>query len=234
MPIQPVEKKTVVDSIVEQIRKLIIDGELKAGDKLDSERMLAEKFHVGRPSIRESLKVLTSLGIVEKQNDGNYISTNVLESLHDPLLFHFLLNKENFKDLFEARKILELEIVKLAINNINSEQLVQMKKNLIRTKKNISKPRTFTECDVEFHILIAEAADNYVLLTFLDTIRNLLKQSTIKLLSNDKMTRIALEYHQKIYNAITEKDKEAATKYMYEHLEFARIEMIKLNDQTIK
>ncbi len=221
MPIQPIEKKTVVDIIVDQIKELVVKGELKPGNKLPSERKLAEMFDVSRPAIREALKVLISLGIVDRRNEGSYISNNMLKSIQDPLLFNLLIEESDFRELFEARKIIELEIVKLAIENITSKGLKKLEDNINNTEDNLDKPKKFTELDIKFHISMAEAAGNSVLLIFLHTIRSLLKQSIVKLLGQGNMMEIALEYHRKIFEAIKTGDEEKAKEYLLSHLNVA-------------
>lgn len=217
MHIKPIEKKTVVDEIVEQIKALIINGLLQPGDKLDSERILAEKFQVGRPAIREGLKALTSMGLVKKTPEGNLINPEVVETIGEPLLLEFLLKPTDIRDLFEARKILETEIIKLAVKRYRKHHLDQMKEYLTIMQEG-NDALEFTEADISFHLCIAKASENQVLLTFLSTVRGLLKQSTIKLLQDQGMVDYAIYYHKCIYNAIEDQDMDLAVKSMYEHL----------------
>lgn len=227
MKIKPIEKKTVVDGIVEQIKGLIINGDLKPGDRLDSERILAEKFQVGRPAIREGLKALTSLGLVKKTTAGNRINSQIMATIREPLFFEFLLNKTDIRHLFEARKILETEIIKLAVARCTEKHLTRMKEYLEIMKEG-KDALAFTEADISFHLCIAQASENQVLLTFLSTVRDLLKQSTIKLLQEQGMLDYALYFHQCIYQALLKKDREQAVKSMYAHLANAEENLIRI------
>lgn len=230
MKLIPIEKRTVVDGIVDQIKSLIIKGELKPGDKLDPERILAQKFQVGRPAIREGLRVLISLGLVKKTHEGNLINPQVMETLGEPLLLKFLLNHTDIKDLFEARKILEVEVIKLALHRRHEKHLIKMNGYLTAMERE-EDYLSFAENDIAFHLCIAEASGNQVFFTFLSTIKDLLRHSIIKLLSKKEIIHDALYFHQLIYKALLEQDRDLAIESIYHHLEHAEKNLIGLIEE---
>ena len=109
-----ISNKKVYEQVIEQIQKNIMDGTFKNGDKLPSERELSEKMAVSRTSIREALRVLETMGVVEsRQGEGNFICSNIEKSLLQPLSMMFKLNNGSWSDIFELRNILEIECARL-------------------------------------------------------------------------------------------------------------------------
>ena len=109
-----ISNKKVYEQVIEQIQKNIMDGTFKKGDKLPSERELSEKMAVSRTSIREALRVLETMGVVEsRQGEGNFICSNIEKSLLQPLSMMFKLNNGSWSDIFELRNILEIECARL-------------------------------------------------------------------------------------------------------------------------
>ena len=96
-----ISNKKVYEQVIEQIQKNIMDGTFKNGDKLPSERELSEKMAVSRTSIREALRVLETMGVVEsRQGEGNFICSNIEKSLLQPLSMMFKLNNGSWSDIF--------------------------------------------------------------------------------------------------------------------------------------
>ena len=109
-----ISNKKVYEQVIEQIQKNIMDGTFKKGDKLPSERELSEKMAVSRTSIREALRVLETMGVVEsRQGEGNFICSNIEKSSLQPLSMMFKLNNGSWSDIFELRNILEIECARL-------------------------------------------------------------------------------------------------------------------------
>ncbi|KJZ88583.1 transcriptional regulator, putative pyruvate dehydrogenase complex repressor [Clostridium sp. IBUN22A] len=104
--LNPVKNIKVYEAIIEQIKDSVKNGELKSGDKLPSERELAEKLQVSRTSVREALKALSMLGLIDsKHGDGNFIKSNVEDCLLEPLSVVFLLIGNRNEEIFQLRRI---------------------------------------------------------------------------------------------------------------------------------
>ena len=118
-----ISSKKVYEQVIEQIQESIFNGELKKGDKLPSERELSEQMRVSRTSIREALRVLETLGVVEsKQGEGNFVCSNINKSLIEPLSLIFKLNNGTWMDVIELRQALELEAVRFASERITKKK----------------------------------------------------------------------------------------------------------------
>ena len=110
-----ISNKKVYEQVIEQIQDNIMDGTFKKGDKLPSERDLSETMGVSRTSIREALRVLETMGVVEsRQGEGNFICSNIEKSLLQPLSMMFKLNEGSWSDIFELRNVLEIECARLS------------------------------------------------------------------------------------------------------------------------
>ena len=126
--LNPVKNIKVYEAIIEQIKDSVKNGELKSGDKLPSERELAEKLQVSRTSVREALKALSMLGLIDsKHGDGNFIKSNVEDCLLEPLSVVFLLIGNRNEEIFQLRRIIEPEAAAIAANNITEYELNELR-----------------------------------------------------------------------------------------------------------
>ena len=128
-----ISSKKVYEQVIEQIQESIFNGELKKGDKLPSERELSEQMRVSRTSIREALRVLETLGVVEsKQGEGNFVCSNINKSLIEPLSLIFKLNNGTWMDVIELRQALELEAVRFASERITKKEEIELENIIIK------------------------------------------------------------------------------------------------------
>ena len=110
MDVKPIKTKKIYEEIVEQIKELFAQGDLKPGDKLLSEREFAERLQVSRASVREALSALEAMGLIEiKPGEGTFIRQMGVSSIIEPLALLLLMEKDQVFELFELRKILEVE-----------------------------------------------------------------------------------------------------------------------------
>jgi len=217
----PVKNKKIYQLIVEQIQNMIFDGELKGGDKLPSERVLAEQFEASRASIREAIRSLEILGIVEsRQGEGNFIKQGTTNQWLEPISVMFKLNNGTFNEILEMRQILETEAARLAANRINDEE----KKELIEIMHQIrNAPQKSIKADMDrsFHQLIAEASKNMLISTVMSAItailRNFIEEArdSINIWTQDP--ELLIEQHQRICDAIVSGRGQDASEAMDAH-----------------
>lgn len=218
-----VQTQKVYMKIVEQIRDLIKEGRLKPRDKLPSEHILAEKFGTSRPSVREALSALEILGITESRGGkGNFIRDDLSSPSYEQK-FKELEEEESPFELLEARKAVETEIAGLAAEKATKEDIAAVQDSLDKMRSATTNISEVMEFDREFHINIAKAAHNGVLLSIMASLAEGLKE---KLWINlkEKSWNIPgcperyLKEHAEILNAIKNKDNKDASKRMYNHL----------------
>jgi len=217
----PLQKQqTVPEAISAEILALLRQKELKPGDKLPPERELAEKLGVSRPSLREALRALSIMKVVEvRQGDGTYVSALRPEELVEHLEFVFMLDDSTMLQLFEARKIVEVGNVSLAAQRISNEELAALRVCLKKSEHSVGDPEAFMLADIELHEIITRAADNPLLERFMASISTLSRASRQKTTHMAGVTETAVEDHRQIVAALEARDPQAAGTAMLRHLE---------------
>jgi len=219
----PVQNKKIYQLIVEQIQNMILHGELKGGDKLPSERDMSETFQASRASIREAVRSLEILGIIDcRQGEGNFIRETSGNQWLEPLSVMFKLNNGTFNEILEMRQILETEAARLAATRIEKheqEKLIE----LVSLIKNSSAEEDKVKYDRAFHLLISEASRNMLIATVMKAITAILQnfieeaRESINIWAADP--GILSEQHQKICDAILSGDGTLAAEAMRIHFE---------------
>jgi GntR family transcriptional regulator, transcriptional repressor for pyruvate dehydrogenase complex len=218
---QRIETKKIYQRINDQIQRMIIEGRLRIGDRLPSERQLAEHLGVSRNSIRESLRSLEILGLVEsRQGEGNFIVDEIEEGFFEPLSILFKLHNGSFRDILEIRLILEVEAAALAAERIDDEgkrRLRQLRSEL----ESCENEERSVEIDRKIHYHIAEATGNYLIIMFLEGISAILtkhiKDARQAILTAMQRRGILIDIHTEVIDAILTGDPEAARGGMKSH-----------------
>ena len=160
-----ISNKKVYEQVIEQIQKNIMDGTFKKGDKLPSERELSEKMAVSRTSIREALRVLETMGVVEsRQGEGNFICSNIEKSLLQPLSMMFKLNNGSWSDIFELRNILEIECARLCslrATDLDCRELESIVHDMERETFGENRLNILVDLDKKFHNSLSHMSKNY-------------------------------------------------------------------------
>ena len=220
---EPVENKKIYQQVVDQIQNMIFNGRLKAGDKLPAEREMVKLFQVSRTSVREAVRALEILGLVEcRQGDGNFIRKDFDIGLFEPLSVMFKLHNGNALELFKVRKMLEIEAVSLAVEQITEQQRDELKavmKKLSQTDNEDEK----VKLDAEFHFKIIEASNNYLLKCFYNAVSGIMKSFISDarkiFLKAEKMNKLS-KLHEDIYEAVISRNPEKAEEAIRKHFDF--------------
>ncbi|MBZ9606979.1 FadR family transcriptional regulator [Clostridium estertheticum] len=228
----PIKTTKVYEQVIDQIKNMIDKGTLKKGDKLPSERNLVEQLKVSRASIREALRTLEVIGLIEcRQGEGSYIKANFQDKLFEPLSIMFMLEGSNPEEIWELRKIVEVEASGLAANRITSEQLKELKE-LTQRFMNCADENTNVEIDKEFHYKIAECSGNVLVFNILKTVSTLvdhfIKDARKLILVDPENKEILFSQHNEIYLSMEKHSSADARKAMREHLDFANRYMSKI------
>lgn len=219
---ETIENKKISQIVIEQIQDMIMRGELKNGDKLPPERELTQTLNIGRPALREALKALEVIGLIESRHgQGNFIVNNTENSFFKPLSLSFKLSNGNIEEILELRHLIESYTVKQAAIFASAddvEKLYNLYENLVDADTTELKSRY----DKEFHYEIAKLSKN--------TLINNLFESTSYLFDNfiNKTVRMSFfgedsieklyEEHLNIIKAIENHNEEEASQYMNFHL----------------
>jgi len=241
MRVEKVKAETVSDKIVVQIEKNILDGGLIKGEKLPSERDLAEQFDVSRPSIREAIHKLQAKGIIYKvPGEGSYICETLGASFTDPLLELLINNKDAAFDMLEMRYAIEGLSAYLAALRATDEDkaLIQKRYDELLAAHEQQDTKIEAECDVNFHLSIAMATHNPMLLHIMESLFNVIQKSisiTLIDLFKDSARRLNIdEQHSEILNSILTNDSATAKLAMQKHISWVESCITKLRNEGNK
>ncbi|MED4452166.1 FadR/GntR family transcriptional regulator [Metabacillus fastidiosus] len=215
---QALRPHKLVDDVVNQLQQKVSSGEIRPGDKIPTEPKLMELFGVGRSTIREAIRVLVHAGLLEKkQGLGTYLKANPI--IQEPLSHR--LHRAELIEVFEARKMLELEMSRLAALRRDEKDLENMRSYLDTRSFALQKDdrELYTKSDVEFHMSIAIACKNGVIIDLFRTFSEVLSDAINKLNKEYSSHDPHSEYHEKLYESIKNQDPELAIKYTLRILE---------------
>ena len=220
----PIKNTKVYEQVMDQIKEMIDNGVLKKGDKLPSERDLVEELQVSRASIREALRALEVIGLIEcRQGEGNFIKSSFQDNLFEPLSIMYMLEGTNPGDILELRKIMEVEAAGLAAKRITDEQLAELKEIMERFE-NCKDEELNAMIDKELHYKIAECSGNVLIFNILRTVSLLvddfIKDARRLIIADQDKKKMLLLQHKDMYLAIEMHSSVAARKAMRQHLDY--------------
>lgn len=208
--------------VIEHIQRLIMNGELLAGSKLPSERQLAEQLDVGRSSVREALKALEILGLVERRHgQGNFVARQLNSNYFQPLALAFKLDGGRLQDVVVLRNMVEEYAVSQACENITQEgvkQLRRLQKNMVAARGVEAK----AECDALLHRQITHICGNKLIVDVLESVSALTdaltRQAVYSSLFEDQSIQQIYDEHNALIDAIEKRDKPAAITTTRRHI----------------
>ncbi len=218
-PIQPVK---VFERVAGQIEKRILDGELRSGDRLPTERDLAEQFHVSRTAVREAMKILAQKGLVDMRPGRGTIVINgagaAMQNSIDLLMRMQLGEVGGSDNLVEVRRILEVEIAALAAARATEKDIAAMGKAIRMMDENMSDADAFIAADNTFHEALAQATQNALIFTLIHSIVNLLSAQRKHIFAVEGGPQRGQLHHKRILESVIRRDPEAARVAMGSHL----------------
>ncbi|MFW6266129.1 MAG: FadR/GntR family transcriptional regulator [Halanaerobiales bacterium] len=225
MGFKPIKSNKIYEQVIDQIRELIYEGELKKGDKLPSERELKEQLNVSRASIREAFSALEMIGLIESRpGEGTFIRDNTDKNLLKPLSLILLLQENVAEELVELRRVLEVDCVRLAAKRATEEELDKMNKYLDDLANSSGFETESIESDKNFHYTIASASKNkvlyYVMVSISEAMDFHIKNTRTKLVSRQSTMENFVKQHRKIFAAIKSSDDKKAMEEMDNHLTY--------------
>ena len=215
----PIKSTRIYEEIVRQVKLMIAEGRLKSGDQLPPERDLAEKFVVSRTSVREALRALESLGLVEiRPGEGTFVREVSVEALIEPLALVMLSQREAVAELFEARRLLEPAIAALAARRATPDEIQEMDRILEEQAKEVATGKTGLAQDAAFHAAIGTASHNRAITRIAHAVMDLLTQSREESLNTPGRPSRSHQDHRRVLQAIMERNEAAARQAMLDHL----------------
>lgn len=217
-PVHPSHRNSVADTVQHLVQN-ILTRRIEPGGKLPSERRLVEMLGVTRSTLREALKTLALLGVVQiHQGDGTYVSTEHSSMLTKVVSWGMLLNTIEARQLIEARLYLETNLVELAATRSTEDERLKLD-GLLKQMKEAKNAQEFAEFDSEFHLEIARSAKNLVLSSTLQNTKSLLQVWVERVVDGSTSRNWIIEQHTQILEAIEHQDTVAAREAMRSHLQ---------------
>jgi GntR family transcriptional repressor for pyruvate dehydrogenase complex len=215
-----VRTSRLFEQIVKQVEESILSGQLKPGDQLPAERDLALRFGVSRTAVREAVKTLREKGLVEAYSGrGTFITNGTSQAIRQSLDLMIRINQqEGSANLAELRQVLEPEIAALAAPRIEEQLLSTMREAVAIMDRNLHDPEAYVEADLDFHLALAEAVGNPLILSLLDSIVGLLREQRSRIFNVDGGPERGQFHHKRILAAIEKRDSGKAREAMRAHL----------------
>jgi GntR family transcriptional repressor for pyruvate dehydrogenase complex len=215
-----VRKTRVFEGVAQQIQRLIVDGALKPGERLPSERELAARLSVSRGSVRDAIRILELAGlVVPRQGEGTVVADLAPETVAAPIAAILLRKRELIGELLDVRRMIEPALAARAAERATPEEIARLEEILERQSARAARGEPSVDEDSEFHYQIALAAKNGVVRSVLDVLMQLLRETRARSLQTAGRPRRSLEGHRRIVDAIARHDPEGAERAVRLHLE---------------
>lgn len=222
----PIKNKRIFDEISTEIKKLIIEGIFKPGDKLPSESEIAKQFNVGRQTVREALRLLELSGFltVHKGGGGGSIITNtIFNTISKSFLDAVQMKNISAADLTVARTEIEKLVICHAVKNATDEDFAVLNENISKGSKKIELGVQAFEENIDFHILLSKTSKNGVFVIVVESIMAIVSDFLSRIPQTLEISNKVLNEHKCIVDALAERNKERAIELMDEHLRFVDI-----------
>ena len=216
--IEPIRRSRLYQGIVEQIEGLLERGDIRPGDQLPPERQLADQFQVSRASVREALRTLELLGIVEtRPGGGTFVRQTTPDDLARPLT-SLMARGHTVADVIELRGLIEPALAALAAERVTAAQLAELKEIFAEQERKVSDAEPWAEEDTRFHEAIGHAARNELLTTMLGVVWDVLRESREQWLQTNQRAHASLDAHRRILAALSAHDPDAARRAAADHI----------------
>jgi GntR family transcriptional repressor for pyruvate dehydrogenase complex len=223
--IRPVNRASLSDEIIEQIMSLIASGDLRPGQRLPPERELCKTFQTGRPALREAIRALCIVGILNARvGDGTCVATDGKKFMGKIVEWRLITEKHDLENLMEVRISLEGLAVANAARYADDVLVASLEKQLIRMKSAVDRMDRdrFVELDLEFHVTLAQAAKNHLLIDLVSMIRGQLALGLAKVAAHPRALPLSYKEHREIVEAVKRRNPKVAAQLMQQHLERSR------------
>jgi GntR family transcriptional regulator, transcriptional repressor for pyruvate dehydrogenase complex len=216
---QPSKKQGLSHQVVSRVLDLVRTGNLRPGDRLPPERELIEIFRISRPSLREALRALSILGVIESRHGGGAFVTDLqAQTLLAPLDFFLSLSQSNLDDAFESRRVIEIEIVRKAAMKANTKDISELSAMISAHPTVFNDPIGFRILDSQFHEKLSIIAGNAILQRIAYALYNLGLDIRRRATAEPSIIAQSTEDHRRIVEAISGRDEVRAGEAMKIHL----------------
>ena len=220
----PIQSSKIYERIAEQIEQLILNGELRSGDRLPTERELAEQFQASRTAVREAMKTLAQKGLVDmRPGRGTIVIDGTSKAMRHSLGLMMKVGQAGSStNLVEVREILEPEIAALAAMRAGEEHITAMQESVMVMDASLDDADAYITADNNFHQALAKGTQNVLILALVDSIVYLLSEQRKQIFSVKGGPERGQLHKKRILEAVMNHDPQAARTAMYAHLRQVR------------
>lgn len=230
-----VRQTSVAQQVIDQIRDAILKGKLRPGDKLPAEMELVQRFQVSKQTLREALRALQYLGLIEIRkgvNGGAYIAEVDMEVTLASLANFLYFKHVSIEHISEVRKAIEPHCARLAAEKISEEGLQTLKTALKECEELSSHvySQEVTRSEIKFHRIIANSTENPIMILLVDFVENLLQDIKDIIRPDEEFTKLVIDSHRRIYQAIQARDPERAYDEMFKDVAQVGVSLFRMAD----
>jgi GntR family transcriptional repressor for pyruvate dehydrogenase complex len=218
--IEPIKKTRVAEEVADRIRTLILDGTFAQGQPLPSERVLTEQFGVSRGSIRDALRMLETIGLIETQHGrGTFPRELTVDRLVAPLASMMAFQSDLQDELLDVRRMFEPAVARVAAQRATEKDFDDLQRILDAQRKKLKKGQSAIVEDTEFHAALARSTGNRVVVSLMATLNDLLVESRTQSLKQKGRPAKSIEGHEMVVAALRRRDPDAAAQAMSNHID---------------
>ena len=204
------KKESVVQSVINCLTDAMRNKELKPGDRIPPEPDLAASLGVARSSVREAIKILTYLGVLEsKRSEGTFVCSGFKESMIDPMIYGIILNQDSFENLMELREMTETGIMRLAIQKYDEaegralEELLEQMRAVMDSGEDMVD--RFFQVDNQFHDMVSQMGKNPLadkISRVVRTLTHAMRYETVSKMINSGRSEELFQAHNRLYETL--------------------------------
>jgi GntR family transcriptional repressor for pyruvate dehydrogenase complex len=218
--LQPIRKARLAEEIADRIRRLILDGTLAGDQPLPAERQLAARFGVSRGSVRDALRVLETIGLLEtRHGQGTFPRELDVERLVAPLASVLTYRRDLRDELIDVRRMFEPAVARAAASRITDEEVAELDGLIDAQRRKLKSGASAIVEDTDFHATLARATQNSVVVRIMETLNDLLIESRKQTLRQKGRPLRSLEGHEAVVAALRRRDPDAAAAAMHRHID---------------
>jgi GntR family transcriptional regulator, transcriptional repressor for pyruvate dehydrogenase complex len=219
--IEPIKRTRIPEEIADRIRLLILDGTFPSGRPLPSERVLAGRFGVSRGSIRDGLRMLETIGLLESRHgQGTFPRELTVDRLVAPLASVLTYRRDLQDELMDVRRMFEPAVARVAAARVTDADLADLGRVLEAQRRKIRAGQSAIVEDTAFHAVLARSTRNRVVVRIMETLNDLLVESRTLALKQEGRPQGSLNGHEAVVAALREHDGEGAARAMREHIDY--------------
>lgn len=218
--LEPIKRTRIPDEIADRIRALIVDGAFSKDKPLPSERDLAKVMRVSRSSVRDALRRLEVIGLLEtRHGQGTYLHELSVDNVVTPMASVLTFNRARQEDLMDARRVFEPAVARMAATRATAEELDGIDRILDEQRRKVRAGEPTIGEDTAFHAAVAQATHNQVIVGVMETLNDLLVESRQRSLERKGRSLQSLKGHESVADALRRHDADAAAEAMHHHID---------------